>query len=73
MTKDEIIEMAKQVGMKWSTDVFRSEFCDGIYDDDLLSFAKLVQDKTIERLANIADGYRNHDVAFIIKTWGNAL
>ena len=42
MTDEQIIEMARQVGIKRRTDVFFSEYCDGIYDDDLKAFAKLV-------------------------------
>jgi len=42
MTDEQIIEMAKQVGIKRRTDKFFSEYCDGIYDDDLKAFAKLV-------------------------------
>jgi TATA-binding protein-associated factor Taf7 len=45
MTQDEIIEMARQTGIKRRTDEFYSEFCDGIYDDDLQAFAKLVAEK----------------------------
>ena len=50
MTQDQIIEMAKQAGIKRRTDEFYSEFCDGIYADDLEAFAKLVAQHT---LANI--------------------
>ena len=42
MTDEQIIEMARQVGIKRRTDKFFSEYCDGIYDDDLKAFAKLV-------------------------------
>jgi len=42
MTQDEIIEMARQAGIKRRTDEFYSEFCDGVYFDDLEAFAKLV-------------------------------
>jgi hypothetical protein len=47
MTQDEIIEMARQVGIKRRTDVFYSEFCDGVYADDLEAFAKLVAKHTL--------------------------
>jgi len=47
MTQDEIIEMARQAGIKRRTDEFYSEFCDGIYADDLQAFAKLVAEKTL--------------------------
>jgi hypothetical protein len=48
MTQDEIIEMAIQAGIKRRTDEFYSEFCDGVYFDDLEDFAKLVADKATE-------------------------
>jgi len=41
----EIIEMARQAGIKRRTDEFYSEFCDGVYFDDLEAFAKLVAEK----------------------------
>jgi hypothetical protein len=45
MTQNEIIEMARQAGIKRRTDEFYSEFCDGVYFDDLEAFAKLVAAK----------------------------
>ena len=45
MTQDEIIKMAIQAGIKRRTDEFYSEFCDGVYFDDLEAFAKLVAEK----------------------------
>jgi hypothetical protein len=54
MTQDEIIEMAKQAEIKHRTDVFYSEFCDGVYADDLESFAKLVAAKEREACAQVA-------------------
>jgi hypothetical protein len=44
MTQDEIIELAKRAGIKRRTDVFFSEYCDGINFDDLEAFAKLVEE-----------------------------
>jgi hypothetical protein len=49
MTHDEIIEMARQAGIKGRTDEFYSEFCDGVYFDDLETFAKLVAAKAIAK------------------------
>ena len=43
MTKEEIIELAIQAGIKHRSDEFYSEFCDGVYFDDLITFAKLVR------------------------------
>jgi hypothetical protein len=53
MTQDEIIEMARQVGIKGRTDEFYSEFCDGVYFDDLEAFAKLVTAKEREYIIQI--------------------
>ena len=50
MTQDEIIKMARQAGIKRRTDEFYSEFCDGVYFDDLEAFAKLVAAKAIAEL-----------------------
>ena len=47
MTHDEIIEMARQADIKYRTDVFYSQFCDGVYEDDLKAFAKLVAKHTL--------------------------
>jgi hypothetical protein len=57
MTQVEIIEMARQAGIKRRTDEFYSEFCDGIYFDDLEAFAKLVAAKEREACAKVADEY----------------
>ena len=53
MTQDEIIEMARQADFKYRTDVFYSQFCDGVYEDDLKAFAKLVAAKEREALKQI--------------------
>ena len=45
MTQDEIIEMAREAEIKRRTDVFYSLFCDGVYFDELVAFAKLVAAK----------------------------
>jgi len=47
--KQEIIEMARQAGIKRRTDEFYSEFCDGVYFDDLEAFAKLVAAKAANK------------------------
>ena len=57
MTQDEIIKMAIQAGIKRRTDEFYSEFCDGVYFDDLEAFAKLVAEKEREACAEICDGF----------------
>ena len=48
MTKEEIIEMAREAGIKHRTDEFYSEFCDGVYFDDLVTFAELIVKECIE-------------------------
>jgi succinate dehydrogenase flavin-adding protein (antitoxin of CptAB toxin-antitoxin module) len=59
MTQEEIIEMAKQAGIKCRTDilayVFHSEHFDGIIDDDLEAFARLVAEKEREACARFCD------------------
>ena len=47
MTNEEAIELARQAGIKRRTDVFFSEYCDGICFDDLEAFAKLVAKHTL--------------------------
>jgi len=47
MTKEEIIEVAIQAGIKRRTDEFYSEFCDGVYFDDFVNFAKLIAKHTL--------------------------
>ena len=61
MTQDEIIEMAIQAGIKRRTDEFYSEFCDGVYFDDLEAFAKLVAAKEREACALICDELVNEE------------
>jgi hypothetical protein len=50
MTHDEIIELARQAGIKCRTEkgVFCSKYIDGIIDDDLEAFARLVAEKERE-------------------------
>jgi len=59
MTKEEIIEMAIQAGIKHRTDEFYSEFCDGVYFDDLEDFAKLIAEKEREECAKICEELRD--------------
>jgi hypothetical protein len=55
MTQDEIIEMARQADIKYRTDVFYSHFCDGVYEDDLRAFAKLVAEAEREACAQLLE------------------
>ena len=54
----EIIEMAIQAGIKRRTDEFYSEFCDGVYFDDLEAFAKLVAEKEREAWSKVCEDIR---------------
>jgi len=58
MTQNKIIEMAKQAGIKRRTDEFYSEFCDGVYADDLEAFANLVAAAEREACAKVCDEAR---------------
>ena len=62
MTNDEIIEMANKA-------FDESSFTDA----EILRFAKLVEEKKVENMANLADSYRNHDLAASIRTFGGTL
>jgi len=58
MTKDEIIEMAKEAG-GYSPKKYPEEW--RLDDDDLLRFAKLVAEKEREACAKIAENRILHD------------
>jgi len=53
LKEDEIIEMAEQVGMIRRTDEFHSEFCDGVYKDELVAFANLVALRYKKKIADL--------------------
>ena len=55
MTKDEIIEMLKQVGIRFRRDVFYSGYCDGVHGDELEAFAKLVAQHEREACAELCE------------------
>ena len=59
MTQDEIIKMAKQVGMRYREieDEFYSGYADGVYLDELEAFAKLVADAEREKVNEEAKKY----------------
>ena len=59
MTQDEIIKMAKQVGMRYREieDEFYSGYADGVYLDELEAFAKLVADAEREKVNEEAKEY----------------
>ena len=72
MNKEEIIEVAIQAGIKHRTDEFYSEFCDGVYFDDLVTFAKLIAAKEREAILDLVDGYakNNTDLVEAIRARG---
>ena len=61
MTREDIILMAQEADIKFKTDVFCSDFCDGVYEDDLERFAALVasaeRERFIEVLRQLHDSY----------------
>jgi len=79
MTQDEIIKMAREAGITCRTDVFRSEFCDGVYTDELETFAKLVAAKEREACAKVCEQEQEYwgwdkvfDAAKLIRARGEA-
>jgi hypothetical protein len=73
MTQDEMIEMAKQAGIKRRTDEFYSEFCDGVYADDFEAFAKLVAQHERESCWRMAENYdTGYEAATAIRARGEA-
>ena len=66
MTQNEIIEMAKQAGMRYRKieDEFFSSYADGVYADDLEAFAKLVAEHERNEIIQILEdctGYVHMD------------
>jgi len=59
MKQDEIIEMARQAGIRFRTNVFHSGYCDGVHGDELEAFAKLIAEKEREACAKICDEWAN--------------
>ena len=63
--KRQVMDMALEADIKFKTDVFRSDFCDGVYEDDLEHFAELVRADERERIKEenqrcyVARGQRN--------------
>jgi len=57
MKQDEIIEIAKDVGIKYNPVLqeFHSEFCNGVVLEDIEEFVKLVADKEREACAKVCD------------------
>jgi hypothetical protein len=59
--KRQVVELAREADIKFKTDVFRSDFCDGVYEDDLERFAELVRaeerEKFLGALRQLHDSY----------------
>ncbi len=59
MNRDDIIRMAREVGLEYrqNLDEIYSSFCDGVYMGDLERFATLVAEAEREACADICDQY----------------
>jgi hypothetical protein len=53
--KRTIMDMAHEADIEFKADVFRSDFCDGVYEDDLERFAELVRADEREACAKVCD------------------
>ena len=74
MNKDEIIKLAIQAGIKSRTDEFYSEFCDGVYFDDLITFANLIAAKERKEWAVNQNGFaESHHLVRVVAGHGNLL
>ena len=80
MTQDEVIELARQAGIRFRRDVFHSGYCDGVHGDELEAFAKLVAEKEREACAMLCLWHNNtltqnptlFHMAELIRTRGQA-
>jgi hypothetical protein len=63
LNQSEIIEMAKQAGMRYRKieDEFFSSYADGVYADDLEAFAKLVAEYEREACAKLCEKWTPTD------------
>jgi hypothetical protein len=59
MNREDIIRMAREADIKFKTDVFRSDFCDGVYEDDFERFAALVASAEREACAKWLEDERD--------------
>jgi len=73
--KRTIMEMAHEADIKFKTDVFRSDFCDGVYEDDLERFAEIVRANEREACAKVCEDsveYAGDELARQIRARGQA-
>ena len=73
--KRQVMEMALEADIKFKTDVFRSDFCDGVYEDDLEHFAELVRADEREACAKVCEDsveYAGDTLADAIRARGQA-
>ena len=68
MTDEEIVVITKQANIINRNYVFFSRFCEGISQEDLKTFAKLVAEKEREACAKIAEWHKQ--MAFDIRSRG---
>ena len=75
MTQDEIIEMARQADMLYRENVneLHSYLTDGVYLEDLETFAKLVADKEREKCALLCEEERINATHYSAPTQSNWL
>jgi hypothetical protein len=55
MNREQIIQMAREAGIRFRRDVFHSAYCDGVHGDELEAFAKLVAEHEREACAILVD------------------
>jgi hypothetical protein len=55
MNREQIIQMAREAGIRFRRDVFHSGYCDGVHGDELEAFAKLVAEHEREACAILVD------------------
>jgi hypothetical protein len=69
MTQDDIIEMAKQAGINFRRNVFHSGYCDGVHGDELKTFAKLVEQRKVNQIADACAKLPFGDTAHSFAVW----
>jgi hypothetical protein len=69
MNREDIIRMAQEADIKFKTDVFRSDFCDGVYEYDLEAFAALVA--SAEREACAMECLKKANAWTRLGAWGS--
>jgi hypothetical protein len=55
MNREQIIQMAREAGIRFRRDVFHSGYCDGVHGDELEAFAKLVAEHERSECAKVCE------------------